>query len=171
MNPPCKLVSEGVVNALLLDIVKANSRETIANEGDIYALIACCEAGATRLDQMMSKFAIDDLDALSDYIIDTSLRGTLDAIKSLPKGRCYNTLRADGYDAPIDLHAALSIADDHLLLDFAGTAPVSAKGSIYRRIMPRPMPSLPCAVSSDRTFPTTQAPLRLSGSSLPNAAF
>jgi N-methylhydantoinase B len=32
-----------------MEIVKANSREPIANEGDIYALIACCEAGAARL--------------------------------------------------------------------------------------------------------------------------
>jgi N-methylhydantoinase B len=78
--PPCKLVSEGVLNALLLDIVKANSREPIANEGDIYALVACCEAGATRLMQMMDEFGLDDLIGLSDYIIDTSYRGTLAAI-------------------------------------------------------------------------------------------
>ena len=51
--PPCKLVDGGTLNALLLEIVKANSREPIANEGDIYALIACCEAGAIRLAGMM----------------------------------------------------------------------------------------------------------------------
>ena len=33
MIPPCKLVDAGEVNALLLDIVRANSREPIANEG------------------------------------------------------------------------------------------------------------------------------------------
>ncbi|MEX0304955.1 MAG: hydantoinase B/oxoprolinase family protein, partial [Leisingera sp.] len=47
--PPCKLVEDGEPNALLMDIIRANSREPIANEGDIYALIACCEAGVTRL--------------------------------------------------------------------------------------------------------------------------
>ena len=57
--PPCELVKAGEVNALLMEIVKANSREPIANEGDIYALIACCEAGATRLVQMMEEFAIE----------------------------------------------------------------------------------------------------------------
>jgi N-methylhydantoinase B len=46
--PPCKLVERGAVNTLLMEIVKANSREPIANEGDIYALMACCEAGAQR---------------------------------------------------------------------------------------------------------------------------
>ena len=44
--PPCKLMEEGALNTLLMEIVKANSREPIANEGDIYALIACCETGA-----------------------------------------------------------------------------------------------------------------------------
>ena len=33
---------------LLMDIVRVNPEPT-ANEGDIYALITCCEAGATRL--------------------------------------------------------------------------------------------------------------------------
>jgi N-methylhydantoinase B len=126
--PPCKLVSEGVLNALLLDIVKANSREPIANEGDIYALVACCEAGATRLMQMMDEFGLDDLIGLSDYIIDTSYRGTLAAIAALPRGTWHSVLRVDGYEAEIDLHAALTIADDHVLLDFAGTAGCSAKG-------------------------------------------
>ena len=101
--PPCKLVSAGEVNALLMEIVKANSREPIANEGDIYALIACCEAGATRLGQMMAEFGLDDLNALSEHIITTSRRGTLDALADLPKGTWHSTLTTDGYDAPITL--------------------------------------------------------------------
>ncbi len=126
--PPCKLVSEGEVNALLLDIVKANSREPIANEGDIYALIACCEAGATRLEQMMTEFGIADLEALSSYIIDTSRNGTVEAIAALPKGTWESALRVDGYDAPIMLRAALTIAEDHVALDFTGTDGCVAKG-------------------------------------------
>ena len=38
--PPCKLIDHGVLNIFLIEIVKANSREPVANEGDIYALIA-----------------------------------------------------------------------------------------------------------------------------------
>ena len=126
--PPCKLVDQGAVNGLLLDIVKANSRDPIANEGDIYALIACCEAGARRLSGMMEEFGIDDLDALADHIIDTSRRGTLAAIADLPKGVFQSTLVIDGYESPITLQAALTIAEDQLLLDFAGTSGCSAKG-------------------------------------------
>ncbi|MEM1045499.1 MAG: hydantoinase B/oxoprolinase family protein [Pseudomonadota bacterium] len=126
--PPCKLVSEGAVNGLLLDIIKANSREPVANEGDIYALIACCEAGATRLGAMMTEFGIADLDDLAAHIIETSRQATVKAIAALPQGTWHGALTVDGYDAPIDLRAALTIAEDHILVDFAGTAGCAPKG-------------------------------------------
>lgn len=126
--PPCKLMDQGVINPLLMEIVKANSREPIANEGDIYALIACCEAGATRLAGMMEEFGIDQLDELADYIIDTSYRGTVDAIAELPKGTWQSMLTVDGYEREIDLHATLAITQTQVLLDFDGTSGLSNKG-------------------------------------------
>ena len=128
MIPPCKLVAEGEINALLMDIVRVNSREPTANEGDIYALIACCEAGASRLVGMMEEFGLDDLNALSDFIIDTSYRGTIEAIGEVPNGTYHNVLTVDGYEAEIELHAALTVSDDALHLDFTGTSGCSSKG-------------------------------------------
>ena len=126
--PPCKLVDRGEVNALLMDIVKANSREPIANEGDIYALIACCEAGAARLLDLMKDYRLEDLDILADYIIDTSRRGTLEAIAEVPPGTYKNTLIVDGYDEPLTLKATLTITPDGVHLDFAGSSGPSPKG-------------------------------------------
>ena len=90
-------MDQGELNILLIELVKANSREPIANEGDIYALIACCETGADRLIGMMDEFSIDHLDDLANYIINTSYRGTVEAIAELPKGTWKNVLRVDGY--------------------------------------------------------------------------
>lgn len=126
--PPCKLMDSGILNTLLMEIIKANSREPIANEGDIYALIACCENGAHRLADMMAEFDIDHLDELADYIIDTSFRGTIEAIAALPKGTWHNILKVDGYEQEIELHAALTINEDHVLVDFDGTSGLSNKG-------------------------------------------
>ncbi|MEM9248015.1 MAG: hydantoinase B/oxoprolinase family protein [Pseudomonadota bacterium] len=126
--PPCALVEAGVLNSLLMEIVKANSREPIANEGDIYALIACCEAGAARLCDMMEEFGLDALDTLADYILTTSERGTRAAIAALPRGSWTSHLRVDGYEAPVELCAALTIAEDHVAVDFAGTSGLSGKG-------------------------------------------
>ncbi|MEM7188259.1 MAG: hydantoinase B/oxoprolinase family protein [Pseudomonadota bacterium] len=126
--PPCKLVDAGRVNALLMDIVRANSREPVANEGDIYALIACCEAGASRLVEMMTEFGLGDLYGLSKHIIETSHRGQLAAIAEVPSGTYRAELMVDGYEAPIKLAATLTIGPDGVDLDFAGSAPCSAKG-------------------------------------------
>ncbi len=126
--PPCKLVDGGDINALLVDIVKANSREPIVNEGDIYALIACCEVGITRLIEMMQDFGLEHLDELSDYIIETSHAGTLAAIAEVKPGTYRNTLRIDGYESEIDLCAELTVAADGITLDFSGTSPCSSKG-------------------------------------------
>ncbi len=126
--PPCKLVDTGNLNTLLMEIVKANSREPVANEGDIYALIACCETGAARLAGMMDEFGIDHLDELADYIIDTSYRGTVEAIAQLPEGTWHTVLKVDGYEQEIDLHATLTIGEDYVNLDFSGTSGLSKKG-------------------------------------------
>lgn len=126
--PPCKLVDQGELNPLLMEIVRANSREPIANEGDIYALIACCESGATRLVAMMQDFGIETLDVLADYIIDTSRRGTLDAIAAIPSGTYRNKLIVDGYDAELELHCELTISKQGVTADFTGTSSCTNKG-------------------------------------------
>ncbi len=128
MIPPCKLVDAGEINAFLMEIVRVNSREAVANEGDIYALIACCEAGAKRTVDMMVEFGIDDLDALATYIIETSRRGTLEAIAAIPPGVYENTLMVDGYEKDITLAATLTVGADGIHLDYAGTSDCSKKG-------------------------------------------
>ncbi|MEO0621730.1 MAG: hydantoinase B/oxoprolinase family protein [Pseudomonadota bacterium] len=126
--PPCRLVERGTVNALLLDIVRANSREPVANEGDIYALIACCETGVRRLTETMDEFGLTDLSALAAHIIETSETAQRAAIAKVPPGVYTHRMVLDGYEAPIHLAARLAVADGAMHLDFAGTSGCSAKG-------------------------------------------
>ncbi len=126
--PPCKLVDQGVINELLLAIVKANSREPVQNEGDVYALIACCEVGCSRLVAMMEEFQIDRLDELAAYIIETSYRGTLEAIAEVPNGVYDHRLMIDGYDFEIEICGRLTITDEDMTLDFTGSSGCSKYG-------------------------------------------
>lgn len=128
MIPPCRLVEEGQINALLMDIVRANSREPVANEGDIYALVACCEAGADRVQAMLAEFDQPDLRDLGAHIIETSRKGTLAELADLPKGTWDSELMVDGYDHPIRLAASLTISEDGLDVDFTGTDGCTDKG-------------------------------------------
>ncbi|MGI9465058.1 MAG: hydantoinase B/oxoprolinase family protein, partial [Aestuariivirgaceae bacterium] len=126
--PPCKLVDQGEMNQLLMDIIKANSREPIANDGDTYALVACCECGAKRLVEMMTEFGLDHLDPLAEHIIETSRRGTLAAIAKVPAGTYHSMLVMDGYEKEIELHATLTVKPEGVHLDFEGTSGTSLKG-------------------------------------------
>jgi N-methylhydantoinase B len=126
--PMVKLVDEGRINDLLLTMIKANSRAPVSNEGDLYALISCCEVGARRLVEMMDEFQIDQLDTLADYICETSRQGTLQAIGAIPAGVYRNEMRLDGYDSEIDLRVELTVSREGILADFAGSSPASQKG-------------------------------------------
>lgn len=126
--PPCRLVEEGEINALILSIMRANSREPVANEGDLYALITCCDTGARRLIETMREFGLQDLEALSEHIIETSRRGTLAAISEVPAGVYEHSLICDGYENELTLKARLTVSAEGIELDFDGTSPCSKKG-------------------------------------------
>lgn len=126
--PMARLVDQGTINHLLLDMIKANSRAPISNEGDVYALISCCEVGAARLGEMMSEFGLEQLDELSEYICQTSHAATLESIAALPAGVYTNSMVVDGYESEVDLRVALTIDARGMVADFTGTSPCSRKG-------------------------------------------
>ncbi len=126
--PPLKLVERGRVNTLVMDIMKANSRSPISNEGDFYALIACCDTAATRLAEMLHEFGLTDIEALGTHIIDTSRRATEAAIAELPRGEFGHDMMIDGYDFEIHLEAKLRIGEQRILTDFSGSSPHSERG-------------------------------------------
>jgi N-methylhydantoinase B len=126
--PIMPLAREGVMNEDLLRLVRANVREPLQVEGDIYACAACNDEGSRRLIEMMDEFEIANLDRLGETIVEASREATLARIRALPKGTYRNSLTMDGYDKPLLLNAALTIGDDGIHVDFAGTSPASSYG-------------------------------------------
>src|SRR5262249_57083563 len=76
----------------LLRLVRANVREPLQVEGDIYATAACNDEGSRRLIEMMDEFEIANLDRLGDTIIESSREATIERIRALPKGTYRNSL-------------------------------------------------------------------------------
>ena len=124
--PLLYLARAGTMNEDLLTMIRANVREPVQVVGDVYALMACNETGSRRLVAMMREFGLHDLDVLGEEIITRSRRGMSEAIASLPKGTWHGSMRIDGYEAPIELVAALTIGDDHIAVDYAGTSGMSS---------------------------------------------
>jgi N-methylhydantoinase B len=126
--PIMKLSREGTMNEDLLRIVRANVREPLQVEGDIYALAACNEEGSRRLVDMMTEFEISHLETLGNHIIEASREATLVEIRKLPQGVYRNSVRMDGYDKPLLLNGAMTIHENGIHVDYAGSSPASPYG-------------------------------------------
>ena len=118
--PLMALAREGHMNEDLLRVIRANVREPLQVEGDVYALAACNDEGSRRLVEMMEEFGIANLDRLGEQIIETSRHATIEAIGKLKKGSYRNSLTMDGYDRPLTFAAEMTIGGDGIHVDYSG---------------------------------------------------
>ncbi len=126
--PILKCFDRGVANETFFDLLRMGSRLPVEIEGDVYSLCACNDAGARRLDQMLTEYGLDGLDDLATFIFDASLRATEAAIGRLPRGEFSSEIGGDGYEAPLTLRATMTINEATIEVDFAGTSGRSARG-------------------------------------------
>ncbi len=126
--PIVKCFEAGQPNQTFFDFIRVGSRTPVELEGDIYSLCACNDAGAKRLAEMLDEYALEGLDSLAAYIFDASLTATQAAINALPRGTFHNSINSDGYEAPVTLRAALTVAQDEIVVDYAGTSGLSNRG-------------------------------------------
>ncbi len=126
--PPIRLVDRGSINETLMDLIKANSRTPFQNEGDIYALIACCDVAHARLDEMMGEFGISSLAEIARHIHEVSYKASVAAIEAAPQGSWHNSMMIDGYDFEIELVASLTIGKKAIDVDFTGSSGCSRFG-------------------------------------------
>ncbi len=149
--PISKFAERGEVNEFLVRMVRANVRTPDQTVGDMYSLAACNEAGNRRLQAMLDEFALGDIDGLSDFIIEASRKATRAAIAEVPDGSYCNTMRVDGYDAPVDMAVTLTVAGSRLTTDFAGTSGMSAFGVNVPEVYTRAYAcyALKCAIAPE----------------------
>ena len=126
--PITKFAERGRVSDLLIKMVRANVRTPDETVGDMYSLAACNEAGERRLQSMMDEFDMDDLEALSEFIMSASRKATLEAISKVPDGSYANDMQVDGYDIPVHMKVKLDIKGNILKVDFNGTSGMSKFG-------------------------------------------
>ena len=118
----------GEVNAALVQVLRANSREPDQLVGDVFALATCNDVGRRRLIGMLDEYALPDLADLAAHILGRSREATRAAIAALPDGTAHASMAIDGFSAPVEIHATVTIAGDRLTCDFAGTSGLDPKG-------------------------------------------
>lgn len=126
--PPVKLAHGGTIDALLLDIIRANVREPEQVVGDLYSSIAGNARVVDGTTALLGEFGLPDLESVAEEVIQRT-RTTVEArIAALPDGEWRNELVTDGYDGAVTLKVTLTIDGSAITLDFAGTSPCAARG-------------------------------------------
>ena len=126
--PPVRVATNGVLDPLLAQIIRANVRESDQVIGDLYSAMSSNELAATRIGELLEEFDLDDIEAVSDSIIDRTRATVEERIGRLPDGRYRNRLDMDGYDEPVSLAVTITIDGSTMVLDFAGSSPISTRG-------------------------------------------
>jgi len=126
--PIMKFADKGEVDDTLIRIVRGNVREPDQLIGDMYALATCNEIGHRRLIDMMQEFELDDLDGIGSFILDNSRRATLERIAALPRKTAKGEMTIDGFDKPITLKVEVTVHEDRITSNFAGSSGLDKKG-------------------------------------------
>ena len=122
--PPMKLYRRGQVNEELLTIIKGNVRTPDQVVGDIMANVSGTYAGGVKLNEMLDRYELDDLQALAEGIIRQSELAVREKILAMPDGIYNNQLQAETHDEQhLVLACTLEINGDSIRIDFAGTSP------------------------------------------------
>lgn len=120
--PVMKLQEEGKPVSAIFELIAANVRTPEEVLGDIHSQIIGNEVGVRQLLSFMEEFGLDDIEALSDEIIQRSERAMRERIQALPNGEYTHALTIDGFDDPIVIQAKIVISGDELTVDFAGSS-------------------------------------------------
>lgn len=126
--PITKLFRGGEPNEELFKIIRANVRTPDETVGDLYAQTSSNAVGARSLLQMMDEFGLETIDPLADEIIARSEHAMREGIRSLPNGRHEHELYSDGFEEPLKIKVAVTIEDEDIYIDFAGSSPQSQRG-------------------------------------------
>lgn len=127
--PPVKLVRGGELQQDIIDILMRNTRLPQSAMGDLNGQLGALDLGTKRLNELLDEYGPATVKAALNALgnrAETLMRSEL---SSLPNGRweAVDYLDNDGItDEALPIKVALEISDDRMVLDFEGTAPVTA---------------------------------------------
>lgn len=124
--PPVRLVKRGDVNDDVMSLLLANVRNPGERRADIRAQIAANDRAEERLRDLVDEHGRSRVVAAFDSVISYSRDRLLAELAELPNGTysARDVLEGDGItDEEIPIEVAVTIGDEGISVDFAGTAP------------------------------------------------
>ena len=124
--PVVKLYERGVPSQSVFRIIEKNVRVPGRVIGDLGSEYAACRVGERELVKLLTRYGADTARGYMRELLDYAERMTRSEIRGWPKGRFTFTdhLDSDGFDdTPIPITATITVHEDSLTVDYAGTAP------------------------------------------------
>jgi N-methylhydantoinase B len=121
--PVMKFMNEGKPDQTFLRLLRAAVRTPDQTEGDLWAQITGLDLLERRLGEVMTEYALDDLESFAGEILGRCEKAMRAAIRALPDGDYTHEFQTDGLmDQPFTYRIAIKVADDRLSVDYAGTS-------------------------------------------------
>ena len=123
--PILKLYEAGKANQALFDIIRQNVRTPEEVTGDIHAMVGACEKMRTGVADLLTEYAMRDLNELANKIIDLTSAAMRRAISEIPDGVYSTVTPIDSFDnsRPLEIHCKMEVSGDKISVDFAGSSP------------------------------------------------
>lgn len=126
--PITKLFDRGQPNKELIQIIRANVRTPEETVGDLYAQVSSNAVGARSLLKFMDEFNLDTIEPLATQVIARSENALRNAIREIPNGVYESETWSDGFEEPIRIKVAVTVEDQDIYIDFAGSSQQSQRG-------------------------------------------
>ena len=126
--PLCKLISRGEPVKQIFDIIRSNVRVPDIVVGDLLAQEAANTTMIERVRDFLTAEKLPDLRAISREILTRSEKAMRAAVARIPDGTYESRVETDGFDAPLEIRARVTVEGERLAVDFAGTSPQQEMG-------------------------------------------
>jgi len=129
--PPTRVWSEYRENDAVIGIIAANTRTPEKVLGDLRAQRSALRVGEQRLQELAERYGTETLWAAMDEIIDRSEASMRAAIAKIPAGEYAFEDFLDDWGPntdPVKVCVKVTVAGDHLTVDYAGSSPQTPSG-------------------------------------------
>ena len=137
--PPVRIMRENKANRDVIDLILINSRTPQERNGDLRAQFAANVVGMRGVSALIARYGIAEAEATVAAYLDYTERRFRAAIARLPRGTyvAEDYLDGDREGERTKIKLALTIAEDHLEFDFAGSGRQldSARNIPYRALL------------------------------------
>lgn len=125
--PMMKFIRAGETDETLVKMIRYNVRTPDQTIGDIWALVGANELMAKRLLSLMEDYELVHINGFGDELFARTEKAMRSAISDLPNGTYEFGFEADGAEDPYVFRIALTIADEEITADYAGTSPTQPR--------------------------------------------